>query len=101
MDVLAQRRQLSVRADHVLAHVLGMGTRVTDPVDAADRIELLEQLRERSPSLTRKVAAVGVDVLAEQGDLANALGRQPARLGEQFVRRTTHLSPPSRRHDAI
>ena len=33
VDVLAQRRQLGVRADHVLAHVLRVRARVADPVE--------------------------------------------------------------------
>src|SRR5947209_5747807 len=33
VDVLAYARQLGVRADHVLAHVLGMGARIADALD--------------------------------------------------------------------
>ena len=44
MDVLAQRGELRMGADHVLAHVLGMRARVADPVDPVDGVDQPEQL---------------------------------------------------------
>ena len=48
----------------------------------------------------RQVAAVGVDVLAEQRDLDDAVGGQPADLVDEIVERTADLDTPHRRHDA-
>ncbi len=53
MDVLAQRRQLGVRADHVLAHVLRVRARVADPLDAGHRVDAAQQLGERDARLDR------------------------------------------------
>ena len=64
VDVLAQRRQLGVRADHVLAHVLRVRARVADALDPVDRVDRPQQLGEARPGLLRQVAAVGVHVLA-------------------------------------
>ena len=45
-----------------------------------DRVEPRQQLRERDALLARQVAAVGVDVLAEQRHLAHAVGGEPLHL---------------------
>ena len=100
VDVLADRRQLGVGADHVLAHVLRMRARVADPAHAVERVELAEQLGERR-SLGPQVAAVGVDVLAQQRELADAVGDQPAPLLDQLRERTRDLAPARRRDDAV
>ena len=74
VDVLADARQLGVGANHVLAHVLGMGARVADALDAVERIERVQQLGEAArAAVGAQVAPVGVDVLPEQRDLAHAL----------------------------
>src|SRR5947209_1134417 len=101
MDVLAQRWQLGMGADHVLAHVLRMWTRVADPLEPVDRIEMRQQLRERKAVLAREVAAVGVDVLSEQRDLLDAVGGEAGGLRNQLARRTTYLTTTSTRHYAI
>ena len=87
MDVLAERRQLGVGADHVLAHVLRMGARVADPLDALDRVHARQQLGERDPLLLRQVAPVAVHVLAQQGHLAHAVRGQRLDLGDQLAGR--------------
>ena len=46
------------------------------------RVERAQQLGEREALLARQVAAVGVDVLAEQGQLAHAVGGQALDLGD-------------------
>ena len=85
MDVLAERRQLGVGADHVLAHVLRVRARVADAVDPVDRVDRGEQVGEADPRLLRQVAPVGVDVLAQQRHLAHAVGRQALDLGDQLA----------------
>ena len=44
-----------------------------------------EQLREPDPRRARQVAPVAVDVLAEQGHLANAVGGQRLGLADQLA----------------
>ncbi len=87
--------------DHVLLHVLGMGARVADPVDAVDRVDRAQQLSERRPVLAAQVAPVAVDVLAEQGHLADTVGGEALDLGEQLRRRAALLPAPRRGDDAI
>ncbi len=51
--------------------------------------------------LGRQVVAVAVDILAEQGDLAVACGRQGLRLGHDLVERPAALGSPAIRDDAV
>ena len=60
-----------------------------------------QQLGEADARLPGQVAAVAVDVLAEQGDLAYAIGGQRLGLGNQLTRVATHLAPAGRGHDAV
>ena len=99
--MLAQRRQLGVREDHVLAHVLGVRARVADPFDARDRVDPAQQLGEGGRGSQRQVASVRVDVLAEQRDLGDAVGGQPFELGDQHVRVAADLAATRRRNDAV
>ncbi len=92
--------QLGVSADHVLTHVLGVRARVPDPLDPGDPVEHREQLGEGG-ALRPQVAPVAVDVLAQQGDLADAVGRQPLELGDELGRRAALLAPARGRHDAV
>ena len=101
MDVLADRGQLRVGADHVLAHVLGVRARVADPLDPLHGVHLREQLGEGRLLAARQVAAVGADVLAEQRDLAHAVGGQPLDLGDQLRERPRDLAPARGGHDAV
>ena len=93
--------ELGVGADHVLAHVLGVRARVADPLDPVDRVDASEQLGEAGLALPRQVAPVGVDVLAQQGDLADAVRGERLDLGDQLDRVTALLAPAGRGHDAV
>src|SRR4051794_35397816 len=92
-----------MRPDDVLAHVLRMRTGVADAVYALDRVDGCEQLAERPrPALRRpQVAAVGVDVLAEQRDLAHAVGREALHLDDELLQRPPDLPAARRGHDAV
>ena len=72
-----------MRADHVLAHVLGVRARVADPLDPLDGVDRGQQLGEGCLVL-RQVATVGVDVLAEQRDLSHAVGGESPGLGHEL-----------------
>ena len=101
VDVLAERRQLGVGANHVLAHVLGVGTGVADPLDALDCVDPSQELGERDPLVLRQVAPVAVHVLAQQGHLANALRGQRLDLPDQLAGPATDLAPARLRNDAV
>ena len=100
VDVLAKRAQLGVRADHVLAHVLGMRARVADPLKPVDCVQRMQQPGE-ARWCRAQVAPVGVDVLPEQRDLAHpVVDHRPRRL-EQVGKRAADLPPARRGHDAV
>ena len=48
-----------------------------------------------------EVAAVGVDVLPEQRDLADAVGHEALDLGDELGERAADLAPARRGHDAV
>ena len=89
-----------MRADDVLAHVLRVRARVADALDAVDRVEAVQQLGE-ARALGPQVAPVGVDVLPEQRDLADAVGGQALDLGDQLGERAADLAPARGGHDAV
>ena len=66
------------------------------PSTAADRPQQVGEQR----AAPGQVAAVGVDVLAEEGDLGHAPAGQVRDLGDQVVERPADLGPAHRRHDA-
>ena len=102
MDVLAERGQLGVGADHVLAHVLGVGARVADPLDPVDRVDREpSSSAKRDPLLSRQVAPVAVHVLAQQGHLAHALRGQPLDLRDQLAGRAADLAAACLGDDAV
>ena len=82
MRVLAHRGAVGHRGDHVATEVLRMRAREADPLDAFDRIDCAQQLREARAD----VAAVRVDVLAEERHLADARSRKLFHLGEHLAR---------------
>ena len=73
VHVLADRRALAVRGDHVVAHVLRVRARVADALDAGHGVEQPQQLAEAEPLGDGQVAPPRVDVLAEQRELAHAV----------------------------
>ena len=101
VDVLAHARQLGVRAQHVLLHVLGVRARVADAVDALHRVGQREQLREGRLLALGQVAAVGVHVLAQQRHLGDAVGRQALELVVQLAGGPRRLAPARGGHDAV
>src|SRR5512132_1311109 len=101
VDVLAERVELGVRSDHVLAHVLGVRARVADALDTGNAVHPGEQFSESDPTLLRQVAPVAVHVLAQQGDLAHTVGSQALHLCDQLIGGATRLAAAHRRHDAV
>src|SRR5205823_7757694 len=72
-----------------------------DPLEPFDGIASPQQLAEVDPDLREQVAAVRVDVLAEQSDLAHAVAGEPLDLGDDLARPSALLAAAHRRDDAI
>ena len=78
-----------------------MRAREANPLDPVDRVAGAQQLAELGADVGCEIAAPGVDVLAEQGDLPHA-GRCELRdLGHDVAGPTALLPPADRRHDAV
>ena len=94
MHLLGDRRVSGHRLEHLGRHVLRVRRRVVDPDRAPGLLaqpgDAVEQLREAA--LVRCVGAVGVDVLAEQGDRAVAEPDQPAHLVQDPPGGPRHLA---------
>ncbi len=101
VGVLAHGRTLRHGGDHVGAEVLRVRAREANPLDAVDRVDGAQQLCEARLGVRREVATVGVDVLAEQRDLANTLPCHRRHLGEDVCGRAAHLASADARDDAV
>ena len=66
-----------------------------------DGVDLAQQLGEGDARVARQVAAVGVDVLAQQRHLADPVGGEAADLLHQLAGRAAHLAPARGGHDAV
>src|SRR6188474_59875 len=78
-----------------------MGTCVADALDALDRVDPGQQLGEADPHRLGQVAAVAVDVLAQQRDLAHPVGGERLCLRQQLSWVATDLTAAGRGHDAV
>ena len=82
VQVLAHARALGHRRDRLGPQVLRVRRREADALDAVDRVERAQQIGELRAELPgAEVAAVGVDVLAEQRDLDDAVSGELLDLG--------------------
>ena len=97
MRVLADRGTLGHRGDDVAAEVLRVRAREADPLDPGDGVDRAQELGEARAD----VAAVRVDVLAEQRHLADALRGEPLDLGEDLAGAARGLAPADGRDDAV
>ena len=77
-----QLRHVAVRRDQLGAEIARMRGRVANPLQAIEVRERADQAGEIPVATIRSGAAVGVDVLPEQRDLARAGRDQPPRLGQ-------------------
>ena len=110
VQLRAHGRRLGHRGERLGPHVLGVRRREADPADAVDGTDGPQQVGEQRPRPRRRVAvaaggqlevaAVAVDVLAEQRDLGDAGGGELADLGDDVVERPGDLHAAHRRHDA-
>ena len=84
MQVLANGRRLGHGLDRLGSEVFRVGAGEAHPSDAVDGPDGPQQLGEQRPP-ARDVPAIGVDVLAEERDLHDAVRRQAPDLSHQFV----------------
>src|SRR2546425_2536786 len=101
MRVLADGLAFGHGLDDGPAEVLRMRAREADPLDPVDRVAGPQQLAELRAQVGCEVTAPRVDVLTEQGDLANTLGCEPGYLGDDLARPAAHFPPTHRRDDAV
>ena len=98
MRVLADRFALGHRPDHGRAEILRVRAGEANATDALDRSQAR---RSSAKSLLRTIAPVGVDVLAEQRDLAHAVAGQARHLGDDLARTAALLAAAHGRDDAV
>ena len=82
-----QGLKIGVGGDQVLAHVVGVAGGVADAVQPRHLGQRIGEARQRPRLPVRTVAVIGVDVLAQQGDLAHAAPGQRPRLLQHLEHR--------------
>src|SRR5690625_34151 len=106
----ALHRQMQVRGELRLGGVgldqaLGEFHRVrggeTNPLDALECRRVVDEACQVGRAAVMARAPIGIHVLAEEGDFAYALLRQPEHLGEHIVEGAAHLLAARVGHDAI
>ena len=90
--------RLGHRGDDVVGEGRGVRAGEAHPLEPVDLAAGAQQLAEREP--VAELDAVGVDVLAEQGHLDDALLDQRLDLGQHVAGAAVGLLAPQARHDA-
>jgi hypothetical protein len=75
--------------------------RVANAVDAVDLVDRRQQPGEADPALQSQIAAVAVDVLAQQRHLADAVSGQALDLGHDLAGIAALLATAGRGDDAV
>ena len=91
MQIGHQRRDVAMRVDQLVVHVGGMAGHVAKPVEPGDFGEAGEKAAEAPRGAVRALAMPGIDVLAEQRDLAHPGPGKPRRFRHDRRRRTRNL----------
>ena len=108
VDVLAEVVLAGHHLEHFVGHVLRMRSGEAHTqigIHVRDQVHQLGKADDRLPlvlhvALGIDIPLVAVHVLAEQGHLAVALGKQVAGLGHNALRVAAPLPAPGERHDA-
>ena len=100
MQIGHQRVEIAMGGDQVVVHVARMAGGVAQPVEAGDLGEAEEEPAEAPGAAVRALAVPGIDVLAEQRDLADALAGEARRLGDDRRDRPRDFGAARVGHDA-
>ena len=87
-------------AIRLVVHVAGMAGGVAQPRDARHLGDAMQQPAERPGAAVRAFAVIGVDVLADQRDLAHAGIGEPLDLGDDLGDRPRDFGAARIGHDA-
>jgi hypothetical protein len=99
--VLADGGAFRHRLDQVRAEVLGVRAREADALDAVHGVAGPQELGEPCADLGQEITAVRVHVLAQQRDLAHAVGCERGHLGDDVPRPPRLLAAAHSRNDAV
>src|SRR5499427_1801304 len=98
LELRHQNRQAAMCTDQIVVHVAGMAGRVAKPQQPWYVGETMQQVGERRRPAVRSLAVIGVDVLSDEGDLANASSHQVFRLRHNRLDRSRQLGAARIRH---
>ena len=99
MDVSGDLFIVADDPDQIVGQVLGMGGHEADPLQALYPADLLQKLRKAAGLL--QVLAVGVDILAQQHNLHDSVGRQTLTLPQDLDGSAASLPSPHIGDDAV
>ena len=100
MQEADQLRRVFVHRDDVIGELDRVAGGEANAIDAVDGRDQAQQFGERTDLAVMRGAAVSVDVLAEQVDLAHALRRQLGDFEQHVVARAAHFFAAGVRHHA-
>ena len=100
MQEADQLRRVFVHRDDVIGELDRVAGGEANAIDAVDGRHQAQQFGERTDLAVMRGAAVSVDVLAEQVDLAHALRRQLGDFEQHVVARAAHFFTAGVRHHA-
>src|SRR6516164_10176973 len=86
--------------NQLLVNIKGMRGRVTDSIETGQFGQATNQSTQTPLSAVWTLTVIGIDVLAQEGDLARPAAHKLARLGQDLPNRTRIFCPPGIRHDA-
>ena len=89
-----------MRVDQFVRHIARVRGSVAQPLQLRQFCQRADQAAQAPGAAARRVAVPGVDVLAEQGDLAGTLGNQAAGFGDDSGGGTALLGAAGIGHDA-
>ena len=98
--MIGELRHVGVGLDQAVGELERVRGRETDALDALNARDVMDERRQIDAAAVRHRAGVGVDVLAQQRDLADALRSQRAHFVEHRLERAAHLIAARVGHDA-
>src|SRR5262249_44093710 len=100
MQLRHQHRQIAMRSNELVVHVAGMASGVTQACDARNLGDLIKQRAEGRTASVRSLSMIGIDVLTDEYDLANAGVGETFDFGDDFFDWPRDLGTARVGHDA-